>query len=45
MTTEAMAAISFKSSKVALGTMRSLGRDRSFDRFSSERVDLGREVV
>jgi hypothetical protein len=45
MTTEAMAAISFKSTKVALGAMRNLGGDRPFDWFSSERVDLGREVV
>src|SRR5262249_19867620 len=45
MTAETMAAIAFKSGKVALGAMSYLGRDRSFDCFNSERVDLGREVV
>src|ERR1700738_1483967 len=45
MTAEAMAAVSFKSGKLALGAMPNLGRDRPFDWFSSERVDLGREVV
>ena len=40
-----MAAIGFKSSPVALGAVRDLGLDRPFDWFSSERVDLGCEVV
>ncbi len=45
MTAKAMVAIGFKSGKVALGAVRDLGRDRPFDCVSSERVDLGREVV
>jgi hypothetical protein len=40
MTVEAMAAISFKSRKVALDAMRNLGRDRPLDWFSPERVDF-----
>jgi hypothetical protein len=44
MTAKAMAAVGFKSSKVALGTMGNLGRDRLLDWFNSDRVDLGREV-
>src|SRR5215813_12360928 len=45
MTAETMAAIAFKSGKVAVGAMPYLGRDRTFDWFNSERVDLGREIV
>jgi hypothetical protein len=45
MTVEGRAAISFKSSKVALDAMRNLGRDRPLDWFSPERVDFDREVV
>ena len=40
-----MAAISFKSGKVALSAMPNLSRDRPFDWFNSERVDLVRKVV
>ena len=42
---EAMAAIGFKSSQIALDAMRNLGLYRPFDGFSSESVNLGREVV
>jgi hypothetical protein len=45
MAAEAIAAIGFKSSQVALGAMRNLGLDRPFDWFSSERVGLGRAVL
>ena len=45
MEAEALAAIGFKSSQVALGAMRNLALDRPFDWFRSERVDLGRGVV
>jgi hypothetical protein len=39
-----MAAIGVQSSEVALGAVRNLDRDRALDLFSSERVELGREV-
>ena len=39
-----MAAIGVQSSEVALGAMCNLDRDRPLDWFSSERVELGREV-
>lgn len=45
MAAEAMTAIGFKSSQVALGALRDLGLDRPFDWFGSERVDFGCEVV
>ena len=40
-----MTAIGLKASQIALGAMLNLGLDRPFDFFSSERVDLGGEVV